>query len=61
MNYPYRECACGNQIHVGGIYECEECLNLEVEEKQIRQMTEKQLLIEILKHLKATPTTDGSE
>jgi len=26
-NYPYRQCLCGKQIHVGGVYECDECIN----------------------------------
>lgn len=26
MNYPYRECSCGRQIHVGGRSECDDCL-----------------------------------
>ena len=25
MNYPYRECRCGNQIHVGGRSVCDSC------------------------------------
>ena len=26
MNYPYRECGCGKQIHVGGRSLCDDCM-----------------------------------
>lgn len=26
MGYPYRECKCGEQIHVGSQYQCDKCL-----------------------------------
>lgn len=25
-DYPYRKCPCGNQIHVGGVSLCDECI-----------------------------------
>ena len=28
MNYPYRECGCGNQIHVGGTRLCDSCIEM---------------------------------
>lgn len=41
--YPYRECECGRQIHVGGVPWCDDCLRMlyrgeQTEKKRIKKL-----------------------
>lgn len=52
MDYPYRECGCGAQLHTGGVYLCKDCRNSSDDDLVLRHMSDKDLLRDISKSLK---------